>query len=1048
MAKIDITKLPAFKQAISGFSEDWSQHSGEEVQEFLERMLQALADRISGVSANKVGEVHMAQGEDGMVTVRYFADADSKEAWEADPTANAAKVLGSMSFRVSEAGTDEYTLATRITKMPTSPAVKGSSNTLKFSYNSYFGGDPTNLDTEAGTATVSVNNTEIESLRQTLRPGNDYTLDLGPYLTAESNAVTLTVTNAHGKRRVFNMTVQTVEISLEFDESYDESLVREAGWPLRVRCNGVPATVHLKIDGTEASTASVHNSTVDFNVDAAGTLDAGKHSIELYAENSAYNLQSATIKTSYIKRGLATPTVCIGRKADTAARLYATVSVPYYIYYPSATAGDTVTVTARILAQDDSVLKSGITQKVTMKAGGESGPQQLRIALLEQTYLTAGTVTVEISCGGAKAEHDVTVTDPGVNLQPAAECKIHLSAAGRTNADSDAENWKATYNGQTTCTVARSANFRLGDGVGFTGDSFYIPAGRRITLTGSKPFARDFGANATNIADRTGKTIGFEFATRNCTDSHAKVIECLDNGLGFVIYADGMELITPSGTVKTIWADETRLSVGIVVEGTTRHCVNKTVDGTTESDANIAYLYVNGVNVRIMSYGRTSWKQPVPQDIVIGSDECDVELYATRVYDKALTTSQMIANHAYDTPDPDEKVAIARRNDVLDSYGEVSYAKVREALPDTPIMILELSKMPTGKKDWQKANIEFINPKWLGLDTDLIRASYKEMNMSIALDGTSALSFPDPYKNFALRHDGTMVITFKDGTTITVKGISIAEGVTEHGTEDVAKVNFASSEGIFNILAANSYQSIMRGVAASYPSILTPMQAAQQAAEGDYSYRQSLAGFPMIVFLREYENGVPRLRFLSIFNMVNNKYDGTPYGADEENQAEGWEVEDNVNFYMEHCVPGSWTNGKWADRITTLYYARFPKKDAVGNDYGKASNAEGVDAANSQSRHMRAFHNFIQSCNPTVADRYKARNGQYEALPAAVTYGSKTYSTDTPEYRIARFRAEAEKWLDKPNSMFYLLYFMGMLGVDSMDKNMTVQLSKTLESNG
>lgn len=1047
MAKIDITKLPGFRQQIAAFSEDWSQHSGEEVQEFLERMLRLMAERIESLSADKVGDILMSPGEDGQVTVRFFASADRREEWQEDSTAHAANVLGSMSFRVSDAGSDEYTLATRITKMPASPSVKGAANTIKFSYNSYFGGDPTNLDTESGTATVSVNNTEIPALRQTLRPGDDCTLDLGPYLTAETNAVTLTVANAHGKRRVFNLTVQTVEISIAFDESFDESLARSAGWPLRVRCNGVAATLHLKVDGTEVSTASVHNSTVDFTVDAAGTLDAGAHAIEVYADNSEYNLQSETIATSFIKKGLATPTVCIGRTADKTAKLYSTAAVPYYIYFPSAVAGDVVNVSARILAQDDSVLKQGITQTVTMKAGGESGIQQLRIALIDNAYLTAGTVSVEISCGGAKAVHKIAVTDPGVNLQPAAECRIHLSAAGRTNADSDAENWKAVYNGETTCTVVRSSNFRLGGSSGFTGDSFYIPAGRRSTLQGSAPFARDFGANAVNVADRTGKTIEFEFATRDCTDSHAKVIECLDNGLGFIIYADGMELITPSGTVKTIWADETRLRVGIVVEGTTRHCVNKTVGGTTESDANIAYLYVNGVNVRILSYGRTSWKQPSPKDIVIGSDDCAVELYSVRVYDKALTTSQMIANYAYDTPDPDEKVAIARRNDILDSYGDVSFAKVREALPDTPVMILELSKMPTGKKDWQKANIEFINPRWEGLASDLIRASYKEQNMDVALDGTSSLSYPDPYKNFAFKHNGTMTVTLKDGTAVTVSGISIAEGIDGHGTEDVAKVNFASSEGIFNILAANAYQSVMRGVASSYPSILTPMQAAQLAESGSYSFRQSLAGFPMIVFLREYENGTPRLRFLSIFNMVNNKYDGTPYGATRENGAELWEVEDNVNFYMEHCPEGEWKDGKWSDLLTTLYYARFPKTDTAGNDYGKASSPEGVDAANLQGSRMRAFHNFIQSCNPAVADRYKARNGSYAALPAAVTYGSKTFSSDTPEYRIARFRAEAEKWMDKPNATFYFIFFTGNLGVDSMDKNKTVTLTKS-DNNG
>ncbi len=1033
-------------KSINDFGEDWREHNGAETQEFIERMLQAMQRRIESISSSKVGEIHFSPGADGEVSVRFFADADSREQWEQNPAENATLLLGSMSFRVSDAGTDEYTLSTRITRMPASPMVKGSSNVLAFSYSSYYGGDPTNLDTESGVATVTVNNTEITALRRTLRPGKEYSIDLGPYLTAESNAVTLTVANAHGKRRVFNMTVQTVEITIGFDDSFDESLVRSAAWPLRVRCNGVAATLHLFVDGTERSTASVHNSTVDFTVDPTGTLDAGAHYIEVYADNAEYGLQSDTIATYFIKSGLSTPTVCIGRNADTSARLYATVSIPYFISYPSAPTGETVTVTARVLSGDGSVLRQGITQTVTMKSGGESGLQLLRLSLTEQSYLSAGTIKVELSCGTAKATHTVEVLDPGVNISPAAECRIHLTAAGRSNADSDAETWSSTYNGEVTCRVRRSEGFRLTERSGFAGDAFTVPAGRRISLVGSAPFSRDFGANSALASERTGKTIEFEFATRNCTNASAKVIECMNGGTGFTIYADGMELRTASGSVRTIWADETRLRVGIVVEGTTRHCVNKTVDGTTELDANIAYIYVNGVPVRLMSYGRASWKQAEAQDIVIGSDECEVELYSVRVYDKALTTAQMIANYAYDTPDPDEKVAIARRNDVLDSYGEVSFAKVLEALSGTPYKIWEIDRMPTGKKDWQKASTEFFNPGWTPDESDLAVASFKCLDHDIALDGTSSLSYPDPYKNWADRYNGRWTVTVGD-KIIEITDYSITAGINGGETEFVDKVNFASSEGIFNILAANAYQKVLLGVAAQYPSILTPMQAAQQAAGEEITFRQSLSGFPETGWLRSYENGVPQLRFLSLFNFVNNKYSGSPYGATRENGTELWEVEDNVNFFMEHCPEGEWKDGKWNDRLTTLYYARFPKTDTEGNDTGKASAPEGVDEANAQSRHLRAFHNFIQSCNPSVAERYKARNGDYAALDEPVTYGATIFRADTPEYRIARFRAEAPAWLDKSSALFYFLFFTSLLGVDSMDKNMTITLTNE-QNNG
>ena len=280
-------KLDVIKRAISSLDEAWSHdsegwcHDIEDIENFLKSVIKQLRTDIEVQRGTKVGSVAQASGEDGLVYIRFFADDDSQEKWETDPNANAKLLLGQFSFKVSDAGGDEYTLATRITKLPTSPAVKGSANTLAFSYNSYYGGDPTNLDTEDGTATVSVNGTEIGALEQTLRPGNSYTMDLGPYLTAERNTVTLTVMNAHGKRRTFSVAVQIVEISIAFGANFDESAARGSDWELPVQCNGVEAQVNVLIDGTEAYSSSAHNSSVTFRIDSDNKLNAGAHKLEV-----------------------------------------------------------------------------------------------------------------------------------------------------------------------------------------------------------------------------------------------------------------------------------------------------------------------------------------------------------------------------------------------------------------------------------------------------------------------------------------------------------------------------------------------------------------------------------------------------------------------------------------------------------------------------------------------------------------------------------------------------------------------------------------------
>ena len=1015
----------------------WEDYGGEQVEAFLKNQLKEL-------TSQKIGDWHLVNGDDGIATLYGFASIDTKEQWqqyiEAGNAEEAAKlVLSSVSF-YSQPVQDDYTLAARITKNLDSPMVMGADNVIKFTYNCYYGGDPTDVDTLPGYVRFTVNGTQIAALNQSLTPGStEHSINLGPYLTQENNTVKMEIGNQHGKSRTWNFTVRALEIVLYLDNSYEESLVRQSDWRLRVGCRGVAALVHLLIDGREVATSTITNSTYDFPVDTSDTLSAGVHKIELYAENSTYNLRSETITTSFIKAGLSTPSVCIGKDADRAVKLYGTASIPYFFYYPYASAGSAVTVSFELRSTSGTVLTSGATQTVTVKSDGTSGMQEWRALIADNSYLEMGEVVAVVKIGSTEATHTITVEDAGVTLEPATECKVYLSPAGKTNADSDAENWKTEYNGEITCTVKRSDNFKLTGENGFGNDRFLIKSGKSITLAGCYPFATDFGVNATSAAARTGKTLEFEFKTLNCTNSDAKVIECLNGGVGFVIYANRVELHCAAGVIETRYSDEEKVRVGFCIDGTTTHCVNKLIDGTIESDCNIAYIYVNGVIVRMEDYATAGWRQPTAQNIVIGSSDCDIELYAVRIYDKSLNYQQMVNNFAFDTPDLEEKIAIAKRNNVLDSTNAVDFAKVIAALPNTPYKIWEIPRMPTGKKDWVKSNTEFVNPTWTPEDGHAC-ASFDCQQHDIALDGTSSLSYPDPYKNWANKYNGVWTLHLGD-TDLVITKYSITVGVADAEKQFVDKVNFASSEGISNILAMNAYQAILVNASAQYPNLLTPQQAQQQAEGKDITYRHSLSGFPEIGWLRTYENGTPSVRFLSLFNFINNKYSASIFGFDESGDAEAWEVEDNVNFFMDYLDEGTYENGAWNCLATTLYYARIPKTSpTTDEDYGTAGNAAQVTQANSENYWLRRFHNWIVECNPHVADRHRLRYGEYANLSSPVTYGDTTYRQDTPAYRLAKFNAEYADYMSKESALFYLNFCDNDLCTDSFDKNMTIAL--------
>ena len=616
----------------------WENYGGDQVEAFLK-------DQLMGLTNAKIGDWHLVNGADGMATLYGFASVDTKEKWqqltEAGDTEGAAKlVLSSVSF-YSQPVQDDYTLAARITKNLDNPMVMGAENVLQFTYNCYYGGDPNDTDTQPGWAKFYVNGTQLTDFNMVLQPGGSYSVDLGKYLTQENNSVKMEVGNQHGKSRTWNFTVRSLEIVLYLDNSYVESLVRNADWRLRVGCRGVAALVHLLIDGQEVATSSITNSTYDFPIDTTGRLDAGAHEITLYAENATYGLRSEDISTRFIKAGLSTPTICVGKDADKRVTMYGTASIPYFFYYPGAPAGSTATVNFEIQNKSGQVLTTGAPQTVAIKNDGTSGPQEWKFILGDNQYLTLGEIVVAVKLLNSTAKHTIQVADAGVKLEPATECKIYFSAAGRTNADSDAEDWHSTYAGKRTCTVERSENFRLTGENGFINDAFLIKANKYIRLAGNFPFANDFGVNAASAAARTGKTLEFEFKTLNCTNSDTKVMECLNGGVGFVIYANRVELHSAAGVLETRYNDEEKIRVGLCIDGTTTHCVNKLIDGTVESDCNIAYIYINGVIVRMINYDTAAWRQPTPQNIVIGSAECDIELYTVRIYDKSLNYQQM-----------------------------------------------------------------------------------------------------------------------------------------------------------------------------------------------------------------------------------------------------------------------------------------------------------------------------------------------------------------------------------------------------------------------
>jgi hypothetical protein len=83
--------------------------------------------------------------------------------------------------------------------------------------------------------------------------------------------------------------------------------------------------------------------------------------------------------------------------------------------------------------------------------------------------------------------------------------------------------------------------------------------------------------------------------------------------------------------------------------------------------------------------------------------------------------------------------------------------------------------------------------------------------------------------------------------------------------------------------------------------------------------------------------------------------------------------------------------------------------------------------AYTDTEQLASFATWVVSTDPEQATG--------NTLPESVTYDGKTYTTDNAEYRVAKFRAEASKYMELDSALFYYLFTELFLMVDSRAKN-------------
>ena len=186
----------------------------------------------------------------------------------------------------------------------------------------------------------------------------------------------------------------------------------------------------------------------------------------------------------------------------------------------------------------------------------------------------------------------------------------------------------------------------------------------------------------------------------------------------------------------------------------------------------------------------------------------------------------------------------------------------------------------------------------------------------------------------------------------------------------------------------------------------------------DSRVRQGIYGFPIVVFWRNTANDT--ISFLGKYNFNFPKRAPEPYGYS--GNMESWEFQNNTSNlvlyksdYFDETIKTDLDTGETKETWRFDYEARFPSSKWV--NYEK----------------LQELQSFIYStyrANATNAD-----------LSSSVTYEEVTYTKDTADYRLAKFRNEFGNYAEVNSFIFYYIFTEFFLMVDSRAKNLFIGFS-------
>ena len=503
---------------------------------------------------------------------------------------------------------------------------------------------------------------------------------------------------------------------------------------------------------------------------------------------------------------------------------------------------------------------------------------------VESTYSIvsnkSGAINIKFQIDEIEREIPTVIQPTTLNIEEITSAlSLDFSARGKSNSSLDKDTWQ--YNAYT----GTFNGFHWNAASGWVNNSLIINTGASFDID-IAPLAID----ATN----SGKTLEFEFSTRNVEDDDAVVCDLTDeNGAGILITASEARMTSASGeVVNTRFRSGEMNRISFVINRKT---------GTTYKG--LAFIYINGILSGAVNYGSADNFVSTKTLSFQGSESAQVELRSLRFYDTALSHENILNNYILYQNTLDDMMNIYYRNDIYED-GTVSFSPDK-AQHRLPVMIvtgdIQTLEGATSTSTQITVDIDYINEQNPS-------KSFKMKDAAMRIQGTSSLAYPR--KNFRIytKKVGSTIVYDANGNVIKNKLYSFKDNAQPVDCWCL-KADFAESSGTHNTSIAKIWNDVMVNAKIQYKNILgtevdgyvlrTKAQESALNAGYEYDVRTTIDGFPILLFYKKNANDT-NLIFLGKYNFNNDKSTPSVFGFENipnfnNTKMQCWETKDNGN---------------------------------------------------------------------------------------------------------------------------------------------------------